>query len=113
MAHYKRGKCRYHGKTRHCSETFIRRRRGLKPVVIPDGPPGREWHPWWQQHKRIFWPSGAYHWYSTSPAWHDILHHSRPRRSKEKRLEKAILAGRIEADEAMWPLSKRPHIWYW
>jgi hypothetical protein len=62
--------------------------------------------------KNQLWPP-RYSFLNSYPSAWDIQYHTRPRRSKEKRLAKAILNDKIDADEAIWPLSKKPHIYYW
>jgi hypothetical protein len=47
------------------------------------------------------------------PRWHDILYHNRPHRSATKRLERAVLMGWVDAEDAAWPLAKKPHQYYW
>jgi hypothetical protein len=47
------------------------------------------------------------------PAAWDIVMHTRPRRAAEKRLEKRILADAIDPDDTAWPLSKKPHTYFW
>lgn len=113
MAHYKRGKCRYHGKGRTYSETFYRKRHGLRPVVVPEGPKSHaEWRIWWGQNSKRFWPDEFNMLANWPRAW-DILHHTRPRRARDKRTTRGIRDGRIDPDEAIWSLEKKPHIYYW
>lgn len=50
---------------------------------------------------------------SSWPAWHDILHHSRPRRRCDKKIADDIRTDRVDADEAAWRPSKKPHQYYW
>ncbi len=48
------------------------------------------------------------------PAWWDILHHRRPKRRCNRRMERAVLMGWLDADEAAWPLGNhKPHNYYW
>jgi hypothetical protein len=56
---------------------------------------------------------GLRFWLSTWPAWHDIVHHRRPNRRKTRALERALEFDRLDTDDALWPLSKRPHTYYW
>lgn len=117
MAHYKRGKCRYQGRTRVNSETFYRKRVGLVPVKITKehlSLSRSEWRKLWlpphgNSGTRI---SGPFSMMNGEPRWHDIIHHSRPRRAQEKRIARGIVTGRLLAEEALWPLSRRPHIYY-
>ncbi len=113
MAHYKRGKCRYQGRLRQSSTSFYRKRLGLKPIIVPDGPsPWWLWQIWWDQNKRVFWPAHA-SMMGNWPRGHDIVHHTRPRRAREKRMLEAVRRGRIDPEEATWPLSKKPHVYFW
>lgn len=122
MAHYKRGKCRYNGKCRHASLTFYRKRWGLKPIIVPrfERPPGSKrwekvWKEAWLSHRdmvRRAWPD-EFSMMSNYPRSWDIQFHTRPRRAKEKLVERKIVTGKIDPDEAIFPLSKKPHIYYW
>lgn len=119
MAHYKRGKCRYQLKHRRFNETFTRKRLGLKPVKLPEF-----WWKWDQsefvspaslfaQRTREQWKTNGYSFLNSWPRWHDIIHHNRPRRAAEKRLEKQVLKGECDLEDVTWPLAKRPHVYYW
>jgi len=46
------------------------------------------------------------------PHWHDILFHTRPRRMAEKRCLNALRQG-VDPEDLAWPLSKKPHEYYW
>jgi hypothetical protein len=56
-------------------------------------------------HAEWFWMSG---W----PRWWDIVFHRRPHRRRA-----AVLLGKIKAgadpDAIAWPVSKKPHLYYW
>lgn len=122
MANYKRGKCRYLGPNRSYSQTFYRKRHGLKPIKIRPR--------WWDvgdlrsfgfswpfirqmmsQMRRDYWPN-QFRGRGTAPRSHDIMHHNRPRRNAEKRLAEQVVRDDIDMDAALWPLSKRPRV-YW
>lgn len=108
MAHYKRGRCRYRGKTRRDSQTFTRKRWGFKPIKIPLN--------WWRLDipTEVLWPTNTgYFWASGEPRWWTILHHTRPRRAQERALARVALMDRADLDEMIWPLSRKPHIYYW
>lgn len=105
MANYKRKCCRHLSRVRRDSQTHWRQRCGLKPVKLTD------WH-WNNVPLRILWPPFTRRREDTPSSW-NITHHTRPRRTKEKRISKAILNGIIDVDEVIWPLSKKPHIYYW
>jgi hypothetical protein len=47
------------------------------------------------------------------PSWWDSLHHRRPHRRRTAAVEGKILRGEIDADAALWPISKKPHTYYW
>lgn len=50
-------------------------------------------------------------WLGT-PSRHNIVFHSRPRRRLDSKLARSIRSG-IDPDATLWPLSKRPHKYYW
>ena len=53
-------------------------------------------------------------WLNSWPAWHDIVFHTRPRRRKEASVETEVAKGRVDPDEAVWPLgNSKPHKYYW
>lgn len=120
MAHYKRGRCRFRGKTRRNSQSFIRSRMGLKPVIMPEWPDAgfrgslRHTVEYMRQieERRRLWPEW-YCWYGSEPRWHTIMHHTRPRRAKERALARLATMDRIDLDNATWPLGRRPLIYYW
>lgn len=85
MAHYKRKRARIKG-SGHYSANGLQHRLG-------DRYDGREWLRNW-------------------PRAHDILFHTRPGRRACRRLERKVLAG-ADADGVAWPLSKKPHVYYW
>lgn len=118
MAHYKRGYPRTVGGA-HLSEVTHRKRLGLKPYVVPewDGPIGGrrdEYRAFCEWRRLTCWPNGSGKVSSYGhPKWHDVLYHNRPRRRKEAELLRAVLKGAVHHDEALWPLSRRPHCYYW
>ena len=54
----------------------------------------------------VFWMC---HW----PAWWDIIFDRRPNRRRAAAIKRKILCGMIDADDAAWPVSKKPHTYYW
>ena len=52
-------------------------------------------------------------WMRNWPAFHDILHHRRPPRRRDKRLERASCMDRDDPDAACWPDWRRPHHYFW
>jgi hypothetical protein len=113
MANFKRHKCRYLGKNRHSSETFYRKRLGLRPYTLPDYPAWGTPEYYARLHARdTLWPPQFRRMGNWPRSW-DILHHSRPRRAKEKAFARAIVKGAKDPDNVCWPLAKKPHIYYW
>lgn len=53
-----------------------------------------------------------YAWWGTWPRWHDLVFHTRPRRARTRALENRVLHG-ADPDALVWPLSKKPHKYYW
>jgi len=51
-------------------------------------------------------------WMNNWPAAWDITFHRRPPRRHAKAIAHSIVRG-ADPDEALWPLSKRPHVYYW
>jgi hypothetical protein len=51
-------------------------------------------------------------WWQGSPSSHDIIFHHRPRRVQERLLVRKIMNGE-DPEDLLWPLAKKPHIWYW
>lgn len=49
------------------------------------------------------------HW----PASHDRVFHNKPHRARAKAVEKAVTSGEVDPDEALWPLVRKPHNYYW
>lgn len=126
MAHYKRKRCRLNCPNAiRGSETSWRARFGLKPVrILPEHiPDWRDrkcsaewdamWHPRGRHGNRGKKIGGPYSRMNSHPAWWDRLFHTRPRRAAEKRVAKAIQDGKVDGDEALWPLDKKPTLYYW
>jgi hypothetical protein len=51
-------------------------------------------------------------WLSGWPRYWDKVMHTRPMRARARRLEQAVLNG-ADPDGLSWPLSRKPHIYYW
>ena len=83
MANYKRG---YPRTTRHCRGCDKHRRR----------------QPDWDR----------YHWLSQWPRAWDITFHTRPRRRRTRAAVVLVMQGR-DPDGIVWPVEKKPHIYYW
>ncbi len=108
MAHYKRGRCRRGGRSRRNSTTFTRKRWGFRPIKLP--------RRWWALDipTRDLWPNTTGDWWGHQvPRSHDILYHTKPRRRNEAALARKVLLGRVDMEEALWPLEKKPHSYYW
>jgi hypothetical protein len=62
--------------------------------------------------KRRLTQAGHYAWMRHWPAWWDLQFHTRPRRARTTELERRVLQG-DDPDNIVWPLSKKPHVYYW
>ena len=51
-------------------------------------------------------------WLESYPRSWDKICHTRPGRAKARLAERDILRG-ADPDEVLWPLGKKPHIYYW
>lgn len=49
---------------------------------------------------------------SSWPRYWDILYHTRPRRRRTREAVVAVMQGR-DPDAILWPVEKKPHIYYW
>lgn len=57
---------------------------------------------------------GRYYWWMGSwPAWWDIVYHRRPQRRRTAALLNSVGRGRVDPDDAAWPLPKKPHKYFW
>ena len=65
----------------------------------------------WQAKARDGYDS--YGWLNNWPAWWDIVFHRRPHRRRAAQTTRRVLLGKVEADAAIWPVSKKPHNYYW
>ena len=54
-----------------------------------------------------------WHWMCNYPRWWDIVFHRRPHRRRAMETTRAVLLGKVDADAAIWPVSKKPHNYYW
>ena len=105
MANFKHRRCRYAGKHKQMTATSYRARMKLKPVRLPVELDCSTVD-WGDRHR-----GRKYNW--GYPRWHDILFHNRPRRAAEKRQERRVLLGMEDLENNNWPLSKKPHQYYW
>jgi hypothetical protein len=126
MAHYKRRKCRSNClKAIRGSQTSWRARFGFKPIRIlwEDIPHwsvrhgsaewDAMWHPRGRHGNRGRKIGGPYSMMNSYPAWWDRTFHTRPRRAKERVITRRILQGTLDPEDTAWPLSKKPHSYYW
>lgn len=51
-------------------------------------------------------------WLRNYPRWWDKCFHTRPSRTKTRRLENRVLRGE-DPDNMTWPDGRKPHIYYW
>ena len=72
---------------------------------------GRRMNKW--QAKEIGSGYDKYGWLGNWPAWWDIVFHRRPHRRRAFATTRAVMLGKIDADAAVWPVSKKPHNYYW
>lgn len=86
MAHYKRKRSRLAGRQKGYSGKGLERR--LKLV------------------------SEDLRWLENWPRWHDKIYHTRPRRREESKLVREVLKDG-DPDNIAWPLSRKPHEYYW
>lgn len=57
---------------------------------------------------------GRYYWWMGNwPRWWDIVFHTRPNRRRASVVTRNVLLGKVDVDDASWPVSKKPHIYYW
>lgn len=106
MANFKRGKCRYQLYRTHRGSFASRlSRNGLRPVRPKDGL--RSW-----EDEQYYQAKCQLNWLNQWPRRHDYIHHTRPHRTKTKRLEREVLNG-ADPDGVVWPLAKKPHHYYW
>lgn len=57
--------------------------------------------------------SGRTHFFNHWPAWWDIMFHRRPERRRAAAVTAKVRRGEIDADQAAWPVGKKPHQYYW
>lgn len=61
-----------------------------------------------------FWVGKLDHFYwMTTPSHWNNQYHTRPRRAKERDLLRKVLKDEVDAEDTVWPLAKKPHIYYW
>lgn len=124
MANFKRRSPRA-GASKRYSQTGWRARNNMKPIKIPEfehegkltftyrirrSPEYQAYREW---RSRVCWPASGPDPMRNRPRWHDVLHHTRPRRRRDRAMISAVFHGKIDPENAAWELSKKPHIWYW
>ncbi len=120
MANFKRRRPRTVASKRY-SETGWRARNNMKPIRIPEFPGpityatlhSAEYMAWRAWKNRTCWPDDGPNPMRNWPRWHDVIHHNRPRRRRDRGMISAIFHGKIDPENATWELSKKPHIFYW
>lgn len=74
----------------------------------------RTYHHGLIQHKPWHKHPPGYHWASVTPSWWTRLYMNRPKRCRDARMLKRVIAGSLDADAAPWELgSHKPHNYYW
>ncbi len=59
------------------------------------------------------WVNGPhFYWMSTPSSWNHTFH-EKPMRAKTRNLLAKIKNGSLDSKEAVFPLFKKPHIYYW
>jgi hypothetical protein len=64
------------------------------------------------KHRRHQPDFNRYYWLSQWPRSWDIVFHTRPRRRRTRVAEIRVMKG-YDPDDVLWPLEKKPHIYYW
>jgi hypothetical protein len=55
----------------------------------------------------------AHGWNWSTPSWWSSLFHTRPWRRKNRRCEWLVLHDPDAADGLIWPLDRKPHLYFW
>lgn len=105
------------------SGTGWRSRNNMKPIKIPEFDfKGKsytntrytlEYLRFLEWKHRTLWPDSKPSPMGSWPRWHDVMHHTRPRRRRDRATASAVFHGKIDPENATWELSKKPHIFYW
>lgn len=53
-----------------------------------------------------------YGWRRNWPRWHDVVFHTRPRRRRTRACVVLVMQG-TDPDLILWPIEKKPHVYYW
>lgn len=53
------------------------------------------------------------YWLRHWPKWWDVVYHTRPHRREAAAVTNKVVRGVLDADAAVWPVSKKPHLYYW
>jgi len=99
MAHYKRGKCRRHGRITFTAEKTLLKSIGVHLPIVS----WRQDVPRW-----VKWPN-----YGRNPGKWNRDFHSRPHRARTKLIAGEVRRGRLEPDCAIWPVHGRPNKYFW
>ena len=54
-----------------------------------------------------------YLWMRSWPEWWDIVFHRRPHRREAQQLVHAVKMDRVDCESVAWPVSKKPHSYFW
>jgi len=68
---------------------------------------GRHDNRWKYDPRRPDW-----RWMGNWPRWHDIVFHTRPHRRRTREAIVQVMQGH-DPDAIIWPVEKKPHIYYW
>jgi len=95
------------------SRTYRQTEKGNKACHDKQLDKGIE-HPYYRYGMLMTHNVGAdyFYWMTTPSEWNN-WNHTRPRRTKEKRLINKIMSGYIDADDTIFPDGKKPEYWYW
>jgi len=120
MANYKRGKCRNHvPRAIRGSMASWRAKHNFRPIKLTKEDwqkSGAAWNALWLPNEGLGnkgRKTGYLDMMSSYPAWWDRIFHTRPRRNQERMTLRAIVSGQLDPEEAVWPLPKKPHSYYW
>ena len=75
-----------------------------RPRTAPSG----NGHNKWEAEKR----GTDWYWLTRWPRWWDIVFHTRPQRRRTRKCLVAVMQGH-DPDAILWPVDKKPHIYYW
>lgn len=68
---------------------------------------------WREIVSREYQPRPAFYNTFKNPGWFNREYHNRPNRKEARRLCRDIVRGDREADAVLFPVDKKPNIYYW